>query len=149
LNKRVWIFFWVLFLGPVSISLAQEKCRWVPGNYFQIPTELDSLSGIPESISIVDTGGNSYAFTFDLSKNLLQVIFESESIPDSLKVCYRTFSLRFDTPIAKRTLLADYDSTARFRDAQMADLPAFDFREELFPSTDLYKSGSLTRGISF
>jgi hypothetical protein len=37
----------------------------------------------------------------------------------------------------------------RFQDAQMADLPAFDFREELFPSTNLYKSGSLTRGISF
>lgn len=38
---------------------------------------------------------------------------------------------------------------ARFQDAQMANLPTFDSREELFPSTNLYKSGSLTRGISF
>jgi hypothetical protein len=146
---RVWIIFWVLFLGSVSFVLAQEKCRWVPGNYFQNPTELDSLSGVQESISVSDKVGNTYAFDFDLSKNLLRVLFEEGQMPDSIKVCYRTFSLRFDTPIARRTLLADYDSTARFKDTQLSESPTFDFREELFPTTDLYKSGSLTRGISF
>jgi hypothetical protein len=146
---RVWIIFWVLFLGSASLVLAQEKCRWVEGNYFQNPTELDSLSGVQESISVSDKAGNTYAFDFELSKNLLRVLFDEGQTPDSLKVCYRTFSLRFDVPISRRTLLSDYDSTARFKDTQMSELPAFDFREELFPTTDLYKSGSLTRGISF
>lgn len=146
---RVWIIFWGLFLGSASLTLAQEKCRWVSSSVFQNPTELDSLSAVPESIAVRDRGGNTYKFDFDLSNNLLKVLFGEGQIPDSLQVCYRTFSLRFDTPIARRTLLANYDSTARFKDAQMADLPAFDFREELFPTTDLYKSGSLTRGISF
>ena len=90
-----------------------------------------------------------YGFRYELSNNQLQVIFEEEADPDSLLLCYRTFSVRFDRPVARRTLLADYDSTARFKDDRMAELPAFDFREEIFPSTNLYKSGSLTRGISF
>ncbi|MFT7365065.1 MAG: hypothetical protein ACI9UV_003281, partial [Algoriphagus sp.] len=62
---RVWIIFWGLFLGSASLVLAQEKCRWVAGNYFQNPTELDSLSGVQESISVSDQTGNIYAFDFD------------------------------------------------------------------------------------
>ncbi|MDG1278391.1 MAG: hypothetical protein P8O16_13995 [Algoriphagus sp.] len=146
---RVWIFSWFLLLGSFSVANAQEKCRWYAGGYFLEPTELDSLSGIGESIRVTDKSGKSLNYRFDLSKNLLQVDYEENPVPDSIQVCFRTFSIRFDQPVARRTLMTDYDSMARFQDAQMAELPAFDFREELFPTTDLYKSGSLTRGISF
>lgn len=116
---------------------------------FVNPTVPDSLSILEETIRITDKNGKSYEFKYELSTNKVQVVFENDSKPDSLLLCYRTFSLRFDQPIARRTLLADYDSTAQFKDNRMAELPAFDFREELFPTTNLYKSGSLTRGISF
>ncbi len=149
MDKRVWVVSWFLILGTFSLANAQEKCRWFSGNYFLEPTELDSLSAVKESIRVKDGTGKSYEFRFDLNKNLLKVEFEEGIIPDSVQVCYRTFSLRFDAPFARRTLMTDYDSMARFKDAQMANLPAFDFREQLFPNTDLYKSGSLTRGISF
>ncbi|WP_339758765.1 hypothetical protein [Algoriphagus aquimarinus] len=146
---RVWLLFWVLLLGFFTSVKAQEKCRWVDPRGLVNPTVVDSLSVLEETLRITDKSGASYDFKYELSTNKLQVIFDVESIPDSLLLCYRTFSLRLDQPIAHRTLFADYDSTARFKDNRMSELPAFDFREELFPTTNLYKSGSLTRGISF
>ncbi len=145
---RIWLFF-LLILGVLTPVQAQEKCRWVAGDFFITPKVADSLSLIEESILIRDKSGEDYGFIFDLSSNTLQIIFGERSIPDSIQVCFRTFAVRFDQPIARRTLLADYDSTAKFGGMSMENLPAFDFREELFPSTNLYKSGSLTRGISF
>ncbi|WP_339879846.1 hypothetical protein [uncultured Algoriphagus sp.] len=146
---RNWLLFWVLVCGFSNSVIAQEKCRWVQSEIFAIPTVPDSLSLLEETIRITDKEGTSYNFKYDLNANKLQVLFESEVKPDSLLLCYRTFSIRFDQPVARRTLLTDYDSTAQFKDNRMAELPAFDFREELFPTTNLYKSGSLTRGISF
>lgn len=146
---RNWLLFWVLVCGFSNSVIAQEKCRWVQSEVFAIPTVPDSLSLLEETIRITDKEGTSYNFKYDLSANKLQILFESEVKPDSLLLCYRTFSIRFDQPVARRTLLTDYDSTAKFKDNRMAELPAFDFREELFPTTNLYKSGSLTRGISF
>ncbi|MEB2783869.1 hypothetical protein [Algoriphagus persicinus] len=146
---RNWLLFWVLLLGFSTSVKAQEKCRWVQSETFLSPYVPDSLSLLEETISIRDKNGKPYEFKYLLSVNTLQVIFGNDARPDSLLLCYRTFSLRLDQPVARRTLLADYDSTAQFKDNRMAELPAFDFREELFPTTNLYKSGSLTRGISF
>lgn len=149
MSIRIWLLFWVLLLGFFTSVKAQEKCRWVQSEVFVNPTVPDSLSLLVETIRISDKNEKSYEFKYELSTNKLQVIFDNATKPDSLLLCYRTFSLRFDQPIARRTLLTDYDSTAQFKDNRMAELPAFDFREELFPTTNLYKSGSLTRGISF
>jgi len=146
---RVWLLFWVLLLGFFTSVKAQEKCRWVDSEIFVNPTVPDSLSILEETIRITDKSGETYGFKYELSANTLQVNFKNDTKPDSLSLCYRTFSTRFDQPIARRTLLTDYDSTAQFKDNRMAELPVFDFREELFPTTNLYKSGSLTRGISF
>lgn len=146
---RNWAFFWIVLLGFFASAQAQEKCLWVKSTDFTQPKLLDSLSVLEESIRVSDAQGNSFPFQYDLNTNQLQIIFGELKIPDSVQVCYQTFILRFDQPVAKRTLLADYDSMARFRETRVLESPTFDFREELFPSTDLYKSGSLTRGISF
>ncbi|MEP2297456.1 hypothetical protein, partial [Algoriphagus sp.] len=146
---RVWLLFWVSLLGGFTSVEAQEKCRWVNSETFTLPTVPDSLSLLEETIKVSDESGKIYGFNYELSSNTLQVIFQSGAKPDSVLLCYQTFTIRFDQPIARRTLLEEYDSTARFKDTRMAELPAFDFREELFPTTNLYKSGSLTRGISF
>ncbi|MDR7130422.1 hypothetical protein J2X69_002772 [Algoriphagus sp. 4150] len=146
---RVWLLFWILLLGFFTSVKAQEKCRWVETEVFSKPLIPDSLSLLEETIRITDKSGKAYNFNYELSSNTLEVFFKNELKPDSLLVCYRTFSIRLDQSVARRTLLADYDSTAQFKDGRMAELSAFDFREELFPTTNLYKSGSLTRGISF
>ncbi|WP_425637442.1 hypothetical protein ACPUEN_18720 [Algoriphagus yeomjeoni] len=149
MNNLIGLLIWVLLLGFAISVKAQEKCRWVQSGDFIVPTVPDSLSLLEETIRLADKEGKTYKFNYDLSANKLQVLFENDSKPDSLLLCYRTFSIRFDQPVARRTLLVDYDSMAQFKDNRMAELPAFDFREELFPTTNLYKSGSLTRGISF
>ena len=78
--------------------------------------ELDSLSGIEETIVLKDEKGDIYPFVFDLSKNFISIKEDVIPATDSLTLCYRTFSVRFDKPIARRTLLQNYDSTARFKD---------------------------------
>ncbi len=146
---RAWILTLGLVCGLIATAVAQEKCLWVEASRFSTPTELDSLSAIENTIRIQDSTGKTYTFSFELTGNTLQVLFGDSQVPDQIQICYETFPFRLDQAVARRTLLSDYDSMARFKDAQMSELPAFDFREELFPSTDLYKSGSLTRGISF
>lgn len=144
-----WIVSCVLLVGFFASAKAQEKCLWVKSSDYVQPAILDSLSILEESIRVKGSNGETYAFQYDLNTNELQVIFRDASLPDSVNICYRTFSIRLDQAVARRTLLADYDSMAQFRDTRLLESPTFDFREELFPSTDLYKSGSLTRGISF
>ena len=146
---RDWILFGLIFLGLVFSLKAQEKCGWFPVTQFQVPRELDSLSVLPETIRITDISGKTYSFQYDLNQRALQVLFDSEQKPDSIQVCYLTLSVSLDRAYSRRSLLVDYDSTAKFRDNRLAIKPAYDFNEELFPSTTLYKTGSLTRGISF
>jgi hypothetical protein len=146
---RFWIISWVLFVGLTWSVQAQEKCRWFPAAYFETGGELDSLSVIEESIRVTDQAGRSYPFRFDFSKRTLQIDLDPSEKPDSVQVCYRTLAARLDQTFAKRTLAANYDSMAMFRDNRIQEIPDLDIREELFPSTNLYKTGSLTRGVSF
>ncbi|SDD30257.1 hypothetical protein SAMN04488104_102320 [Algoriphagus faecimaris] len=145
------LLFWVLILLGVLTSevAAQVNCRWISVEELRQGVELDSLSGIEETILLRDSLEQRYAFRFDLSSNRIQLIDEVPNFISSLQLCYRTFNIRFDRPIAKRSLEVDYDSTARFTDNRNVQALDWDLNEELFPSTSLYKSGSLTRGISF
>jgi hypothetical protein len=145
---RILIASLFLFFGVSWTVQAQEKCRWFPADYFEIPAELDSLSAIETSIQVLDKEGNTYPFSYTLSNRKLQINFNPSSKPDSVQVCYRTLAVRLDRTFAKRTLIGDYDSTAIFKDNRVHAIPDFDIREELFPSTNLYKTGSLTRGVS-
>lgn len=146
---RVALISVILWLGLFGVTHAQEKCRWVQSESLLRLQELDSLSVLEESILIRDIKENKYRFNFDLTGNSIQLADTLHTLPDSLLLCYKTFAVRFDQKQARRTLLADYDSTARFSDTRQIATEAFDFREELFPSTNLYKTGSLTRGVSF
>lgn len=146
---RLWIASWVLLFSLSWTAQAQEKCRWFPADHFASPAELDSLSVIQESIRVTDKLGKNYDFRYTLSQRTLVIDFPDSQKPDSVQVCYRTLAIRLDQKFSNRTLLADYDSTAVFKDNRVKNLPDFDIREELFPSTNLYKTGSLTRGVSF
>ena len=145
---RSCLLILLFFLLGNFYSKAQQICRQVPVAQLQKGMELDSLSGIEETIVLKDEKGDIYPFVFDLSKNFISIKEDVIPATDSLTLCYRTFSVRFDKPIARRTLLQNYDSTARFKDNRVIQNEVLDIREELFPSTNLYKSGSLTRGVS-
>ena len=146
---RLSLFFLVIFFGFEVRVQAQEKCIWVPISQLQSSFELDSLTAIESSIQVRDKEGKAYPFRYEASYRTIQVDFSSEPKLDSLQICYRTLAVRLDRTMAKRTLLQDYDSTAIFKNQRIQESPTLDIREELFPSSNLYKTGSLTRGISF
>ena len=153
-NSKIRVGYFVLILilnlGFCTNVFAQKSvCKWIPAEQATKPFLLDSLSVLEESITVKDNTEKLYPFTYDLNTGNLKIQFQPEDKADSLLVCYRTFPYAFNQTSAKRTLLADYDSTAMFKNNRIQAAPTFDFREELFPSTNLNKSGNLTRGISF
>ncbi len=149
MSRLYWFLLLLLLSFPSFQGLGQsDNCRWV-----LVSSEegflLDSLSVLQESISIIDSLGQAYDYQYDLSTGIISIQIPLEKQSVNLKLCYQTFPYSFHQGLAKRTLMEDYDSMAMFKDRRVKAVPVFDFREELFPSTNLNKSGSLTRGISF
>ncbi|WP_226390548.1 hypothetical protein [Penaeicola halotolerans] len=127
----------------LSAQTNLPNCKWVKT---AIPIELDSLTAIPESIVATTLAGDTLAHSFDLNTGMIS--FSAVSV-DSARVCYRTFPYSLHRPIQHKTL-AIYDSNALFKDKRIAiNNTVFDVREELFSTSDLQKSGSISRGISF
>ena len=116
------------------------KCKWV--KIFNEPIQLDSLSVDVESIAI--PADSSVEFEYNYTHGTLIVHSVNH---DSLNVCYKVFPFAFHKSYAHRTL-DEYDSSAMFKiTPEVTGWP--DRREELFTTSDLYKSGSISRGISF
>jgi hypothetical protein len=116
------------------------KCKWV--STFNQPFVLDSLSVVAESIyTPVDS---TVQLSYDYSTGAVTI---KSSDYDSLEVCYQVIPFAFHRSYARRTL-QEYDSSAFFKVKPMAT-GWVDTREELFTTDQLYKSGSISRGISF
>lgn len=144
------VLVFILTLGFRISTFAQSgMCKWIPTEAVKEPFLLDSLSVIEESIQITDKSDKNYNFSYHLNTGMISIDLGEPPFADSLLICYRTFPYSFNQSVANRTLMADYDSMALFRDNRIKAIPTFDFREELFPSNNLNKSGNLTRGISF
>lgn len=147
---RRFLLLSLLWLGWGAATVAQsDGCKWISIEVFKEEFLLDSLSVIEESIKISDKQGKEYSFVYNLNLGKIKVSIESPIQLDSLQFCYQTFPYSLHQVVAKRTLIQDYDSMAMFRNKRVDAIPSFDFREELFPSTNLNKSGNLTRGVSF
>lgn len=117
-----------------------EHCKWV--NAKGVPVVLDSLTVIPESITVAD----NLDYHFELQKNSISI---NKPELDSVQVCFRVLPFDLHSGYAKRSMSL-YDSTALFKDAiryqQSLALPK---REEVFSTENIQKTGNLTRGISF
>jgi hypothetical protein len=146
---RNCICFLIFLFKLATVSVAQEKCRWVKPTDFQEPRILDSLTALGSSIRVTDFSGKSYPFVYSTSDRTILIRIPDLQKPDSLQLCYKTLAVRLDRHVSRRTLLSDYDSTARFRDNRIREASQFTIKEELFPSSTLYKTGSITRGVSF
>ena len=128
-----------VFLTLIQFVQAQsnnERCKWIKD--FDTPIILDSLSVVPESLSSYDIK----------SQNISDgtVVFNKHQGQDSLQVCYQVFPISFHHKYQNRSLSV-YDSNAFFKDPVKENNTLK--REELFTTEGLYKSGSISRGISF
>ena len=150
--ERVTGFFLAFMLALASFFSAngqqQAACKWLSAEIASTGYVLDSLTVIEASLTVRDRQDQSYSFTFDVNSNSIHVQV-NPGLVDSVQVCYNTFPFSLHQVYSKRTLMADYDSMALFKERRNRASEVFNFREEILPSNNLNKSGSLTRGISF
>ncbi|MDN3669760.1 hypothetical protein QWY93_10540 [Echinicola jeungdonensis] len=122
-------------------------CKWVKITSDSVSVQLDSLTVLESSIQVKHPDNILQKYQIS-SGNLILQHFENQ-FPDSVEVCYQRFSFSLHQNFSNRTLKDHYDSMAFFDDKRERVGEVFDFREEIFPSDKLHKTGNLTRGISF
>lgn len=131
-------------IGSFCLSLQAQQdpnCRWIPTNSEQL---LDSLSVLPFSIQFPNNS-DSVQFSWNQDRNTIHVRADF----DSVLVCYRTLNLALHQPW-QRYSMDVYDSNAHFKPQPLLKNDEPNWRgEELFPTENIQKTGTLTRGISF
>ncbi len=137
----------IVFIFLADLSVAQDfhhHCKKVPARGKEFV--LDSLTVLPGSIHIKSDGDTISHFSFNVNTGVMVV---REDL-DTIEVCYATLPYRLTTEYMKRNL-AEYNEQQYYRAAgdltKSEDIAAE--REELFPTDNISKSGSLSRGISF
>ncbi|WP_114751318.1 hypothetical protein [Pleomorphovibrio marinus] len=148
-SGSIFFIFLCFLSGWSNIVLSQEEvCKWVSREELGQAYAPDSLSLYAPSLELITDAGDTLHAEYNLGAGLL-LIDEIEQLNfDSLKICYRTIPYSLHSTHYKRSLMVDYDSMAYFKDSPKAK-EMFDFREEVFSTSKLNQSGSLTRGISF
>ncbi|WP_439483470.1 hypothetical protein [Cyclobacterium plantarum] len=146
---KYFFTFLLVFQGAVFIAQSQEVvCSWRQVGRDTHTFLLDSMTVLESTIKVIDPSGNQLDHNYDINSGRISVAGDS-SLPDSLLFCYQALSFSLHQVYRKRSLSADYDSLAYFKDSPREKIPALDFREEVFTSDKLNQSGNLTRGISF
>jgi hypothetical protein len=142
---RILTILLVLF-PAVHLFGQQERgsCRTIKDFNMQIP--LDSLTVLPESIRIDTAKYVGLTWQYDISSGLLLLV--SRDPPDSVEVCYTTIPYRLHEVYYNRSL-EEYLYERAYRDTVRTEESLAMNREELFPTDQISKSGTLSRGISF
>ncbi|MCV9387653.1 hypothetical protein [Reichenbachiella ulvae] len=123
-----------LFCSDVNAQSSNQVCQSVEGSSFTWP---DSLIVDPSSIRLQPDS------PFSLNGD------EGVDFKENYKgeICYRYFPLKKNQPIQNRSAAA-YDSTVSFPRLVYQEVNAYE-KDELFQTPNIYKAGSLTRGVSF
>ncbi|MCG8309376.1 MAG: hypothetical protein MI975_18425 [Cytophagales bacterium] len=140
---RIWGFGF-LFIPLLSAAQTEPtKCRTIEMSRSEKP--LDSLTVIPESITFKTD--REIQFQYNPSTGL--IYFEAGQILDTITVCYQTIPYKLHHTYQRKSL-SDYRVQNAYSSKKTApNQQILDKKEELFPTGDLQKSGSLSRGISF
>ena len=142
-----WIIVCVMLIpAHVYGQVDQLKCRWI--TRFDIEDELDSLTVIPESITVGRADSLHIEWRYNPTTGAIG-IRASDPAPDSIEVCYQTIPYRLQEVYFNRSM-SEYLHDREYRDQPSEEEETFSAsREELFPTDNIQKSGSLSRGISF
>ncbi len=136
----------LLFLpGFVMGQTGSQICKWIGTSQREI--YLDSLSILPSSITVSgDNGTVNYHYDLNTGRFTLN---DTTSGQDSVEVCYQTIPYQFHKIYTRRSLI-DYKEDQLFENTAIKPPKRVSYqREELFPTENFSKSGSLSRGISF
>jgi hypothetical protein len=139
------------FLGLILLIItfdaeaqkSNERKKWVSD--IEKAFILDSLTVVPGSIHICDSNiqGN---INYDLSSG--EVTIETRQKVDSVLIEYKVFPYAMHGTVYHKSMDV-YDSSAFFKEQTNSSSYIKDRREEIFTASNLYKSGVISRGISF
>jgi hypothetical protein len=139
--------FGVLFFLIAIHALAQksnERVKWVAA--LDQPFTLDSLTVVPGSILVTDTTFRG-EIHYEVETGLVRI--KTTTTLDSLPVRYKVFPYAMHHKMYHKNLEV-YDSSAFFKTSdRSASAYLKESREELFTTSNLYKSGVISRGITF
>jgi hypothetical protein len=133
----------ILLLFP-ALTFAQDphsSCREV--SMAQAEFLLDSLTVVPGSIVIKNDPGISYSY--DPNTGLISFAPPQEGI---IEICYQTIPYTLHHTYSNKSL-EEYNEQKLYSTNKSKETKILNTREELFPTDNLQKSGSLSRGISF
>lgn len=106
---------------------------------------LDSLSVIPSTIYFKSNSDISYHY----NPNTGMIYFDAGQPMDTVTVCYQTIPYKLHETYQRKSVVEYNEQKAYSSKTEDKKSNVLDQKEELFPTDNLQKSGSLTRGISF
>lgn len=134
------LIFLVSILAYESVvAQSSLRCKTLPARATSMIL-VDSMVIDPESISLSPTRD----FEFNASNQELTVVGTSDS---PIEVCYRVIPLPRQKVYAHKSKSL-YDSTAAFSERPTINNYVYQ-KEELFSTPEIYKTGSLSRGVTF
>ena len=139
---RLWVLgLW--FVPVIGFAQNHQKCKKIMVS--RAERMLDSLTVIPESIYF--EGNQNILFHYNPNSGLIYV--EDDQVGDTVTICYQTIPYSLNKTYSRKSL-SDYKAENLYSTKQtVTKNQPLDRREELFPTDNLQKSGSLSRGISF
>ena len=145
-----------MFLLLSSPAHAQERYKWLKTT--PNPQKLDSVSVSPQSIKIISpnntisgTLNNVIRLKYNILDNSVFFVVDNTNtniLPDSLLISYRLLAFDFSKTAQKRSS-EKTDSLGIFRDIYVPNVAIKDFREEIFSTENLQKTGTLSGGFRY
>jgi hypothetical protein len=142
---RGFLGFLVLFTCfNAEAQKSNEKKKWV--SCFDQDFMLDSLTIVPGSIRSSDPDSKvDISYSIETGK----VYIHADPTVDSILVEYKVFPYAMHQKVYHKSLDI-YDSSAYFKTTSRSEITHLnERREELFTTKNLYKSGVISRGITF
>ncbi|MFC2101298.1 hypothetical protein ACFLRZ_05655, partial [Bacteroidota bacterium] len=149
---KYFLFTYVLIIFGSGILTAQELNNFrVKKIRFDNDTlVLDTLSIIPETISISDTSGkifNNENFKFDYAKSYIIIKHDFLNENQILYITYRVFPYNFSEEFRHKEIRDIEPDEKGMYNPFLVQYT--DQKEDIFSMKGLSKSGSISRGISF
>jgi hypothetical protein len=143
LMLRLWILVFCLIPLLGYTQAEHMKCKTISLSRPEL--SLDSLTVIPESIYFK----SDLDIAFQYNPNSGMIYFDTGQTEDSVTICYQTIPYQLHKTYQRKDLVA-YQEEMLYSSNKVENAnKILDKKEELFPTDNLQKSGSLSRGISF
>ena len=140
---RFWAFVCLLIPVLGHTQSEHETCKLIAVS--RAEHVLDSLTVIPESIFFKDSSNIEYHY----DANSGMIYFEVDHALDSMVICYQTIPYQLHKTFQRKDLVVYNEQMVYTSEKPKEGVSVLDQKVELFPTDNLQKSGSLSRGISF